>query len=109
MQTIRVTEESEAAGSYNAIDEGVFSMMATLLSLTEPTIIDSETKVLYSPTIFHASSMLEAYWRILLVNIEIGVADIVGTSSFEALIVTVSPSVFIPERTPSIPGHVTET
>ena len=40
---------------------------------------------------------------------ETGVADIFGVSSFEALMDTVNPFSFIPERTPVMPGQVTDT
>lgn len=71
--------------------------------------MDSDTKVWRDAAIRTASSMSDAYWSISLVNMDIGVADIDGVSSLEALMVTVSPSVFIPLRTPVIPGQVTET
>ena len=71
--------------------------------------MDSETKVLYSPAIFQASSRFDASCNIFLVSNEIGVAEIDGVSNLAALMVTVRPAVFMPESTPSIPGHVTDT
>ena len=77
--------------------------------MADPTRIDSQTKVLNDAAIVSASSIFDAYCRIDLTKIEIGVAEDDGTSNLDALIVTARPCVFMPETTPNIPGQVTDT
>ena len=91
-----------------AIFSGDFSIIAALPSLAEPTSMDSETNVFRFRAIAYASSMVEAYCNISLVRMEIGVADAAGRSDLAALMVTVSPVSFMPERTPVIPAHPTD-
>ena len=70
---------------------------------------DSLTNVFAARAMQTASSMSVAYCSISLARMETGVADIFGVSSFEALMDTVRPFSFIPERTPVMPGQVTDT
>ena len=84
------------------------SMIAALPSLEEPIKMDSETNVFRFCAMAKASSIVDAYCRISLVRMEIGVAEPVGTADLAALIVTVSPVSFMPDSTPIIPGHPTE-
>ena len=66
-------------------------MIAALPSLEEPIKMDSETNVFRFCAMAKASSIVDAYCRISLVRMEIGVAEPVGTADLAALIVTVSP------------------
>src|SRR5687767_10809622 len=83
-----------------------FSIRAVLLSIAEPIIKVSQTKVFLFFAIANASSILPAYWRISLARMEIGVAEPVGISLLAALMVTVIPFSFIPETQPIKPAHV---
>ena len=69
---------------------------------------DSETKVRVVSAMAQASSMVEAYCRMVRASSEMGVAARVGSAPLAALSVTVSPAAFIPERTPLMPAHPTE-
>ena len=78
-----------------------------LLSIALPTIIDSETKTFLFFAIVMASSIFLECCKISRVKIEIGVLAIKGILDFPAFMVTVKPSLFIPETAPIIPGQVT--
>ena len=80
-------------------------MIAALPSRAEATSSDSLTKVSRRRAISSASAMVAACCRISRARIEMGVADASGMGPFAALIVTVSPSEFMPDSTPIIPAQ----
>ena len=81
-------------------------MSTALRSAALPTNMASETNTFRFWAIAIAWSIFLAYCNISRHNSEIGVRAFIGIVDFPALIVTVSPSKFIPESTPIIPPHV---
>ena len=75
------------------------------MSIAEPIISVSETKVCRFFAMAMASSIVEAYCNISRAKIEIGIFAPVGKSDLDALIVTLNPFSFSPEATPVKPAH----
>ena len=88
---------------------GVFSIIAAQPSFDEATSIASETKLLNCLAMAYASSIVVACCKMWRASSDIGIAEVRGIAPSMALRVMVSPCSFIPDTTPIMPGHDSET